>query len=103
MKDAAYLRRVRALPCCACPEMRGVQAHHSTSGRGMGQKASDHDTMPLCVACHNAFHVGLGMFRGWDRMRRREWQADMVRRTRELLTAVQLPATVQGKEQSNVK
>jgi hypothetical protein len=103
MKDPVYLRRVRALPCCACPEMRGIQAHHSTSGRGIGQKASDHDAMPLCVACHNAFHAGKGMFRDWDRMRRREWQAEMVRRTRELLTAVQTPAKVQDKESADDK
>lgn len=80
-RDEAYLKRVRRLPCAVCPRIALV-AHHSTVGRGMGQKASDYDTMPLCHEHHDDFHRATGLFAGWDRQRRREWQIERVTETR---------------------
>lgn len=61
IKDANYLARVRALPCIigalfpiAKKHCWGrTEAHHKT-GAGMGRKASDYDTMPLCFNHHSA-------------------------------------------------
>lgn len=61
-KNPAHLRMVRSLPCIAC-ELKGVQqttpteAHHikrRPDGQffGMGQKASDEETIPLCYHDH---------------------------------------------------
>jgi hypothetical protein len=71
IEDPAHLAAVRALPCLAC-EIGGTtqttqtEAHHIRDGQGMGQKAGDHEAIPLCAHCHrtgwNAFHAGPGMF-----------------------------------------
>ena len=76
MKDPAYLSWVRRQPCYVCGSTPS-EAHHRT-GAGMGRKASDHDTMPLCTRHHREFHDLSGHFRGWRKMRIREWQADAV-------------------------
>jgi len=35
-----------------------VIAHHfGKTGKGMGQKCSDLETVPLCVSCHNFLHT----------------------------------------------
>jgi hypothetical protein len=80
-RDPAYLKRVRNLPCCSCGR-QAFHAHHSTAGRGIGQKASDHESMPLCHPCHHDFHAGSGRFANWDRMKRREWQDAHAEQTR---------------------
>jgi hypothetical protein len=54
--DTAYLAFVRARPCCHCGDTDRVEAHH-TGKRGMGQKAPDSTTVPLCHACHMCFHT----------------------------------------------
>lgn len=83
-RDRNYLARVRRLSCCVCS--RGAQcAHHSTVGRGMGQKASDYDSIPMCTEHHFDFHEGKGHFAGWDRNRRREWQQEQVAATQTIL------------------
>jgi len=48
----------------------------------MGLKTSDHHTLALCLACHDAFHKVNGAFSGWPKARLREWQLDMVARYR---------------------
>lgn len=73
MKSPKYLAWVRTLPCFACGRSPGGVAHHRT-GAGMGKKASDRETMPLCQPCHQDFHDLRGMFRGFDRAHIRQWQ-----------------------------
>lgn len=64
MRDTAYLRRVAALPCVYCGIQGYSQAAHANTGKGMGIKASDHDTFPLCAdrpesrGCHSLFDQG---------------------------------------------
>jgi hypothetical protein len=50
-RDAAYLAWIRTLPCevCKC-EGRSEAAH--TGDHGLGQKAPDPHTIPLCARCH---------------------------------------------------
>ena len=59
-RDKSYLKRVCELPCSVCGAYP-VQAHHARGARfntGMGIKASDYDTMPLCFKHHTEFHSG---------------------------------------------
>lgn len=75
-KDRKHLGLVATLPCVACeqlkpherPKNRGrLEIHHKT-GCGLGKKASDLLTMPLCRAHHQsggrgvAIHAGIQLF-----------------------------------------
>jgi hypothetical protein len=89
LRDEAYLARVRELPCCACSQQQTeTEAHHRT-GAGLGIKASDYETMPLCVLCHRVFHALKAMFRGWAKRRLREWQDKMIAQTQQTLGFVE--------------
>ena len=59
----AYLKKVRELPRVACGTHYGVQAHHKT-GAGMGLKASDYDTFPLCADHHTMGGRGVAIHAG---------------------------------------
>lgn len=70
--DRAHLERVKQLPCIVCGRPGPSDAHHVRTrpdgqGYGMGQKASDQETIPLCKAHHQdgpeAFHSGPRTFR----------------------------------------
>lgn len=81
MKDRAYLEWVRRQSCWQCGRTPAGSAHHKT-GAGMGRRASDHDTMPLCHGCHMAFHSASGPFKGWGKGQRRKWQEEAITATR---------------------
>jgi hypothetical protein len=85
MKDPEYLRWVREQPCCVHREEHygPIHAHHRT-GAGLGLKASDHETMPLCQRHHDEFHAATGYFRYWDKQQRREWQDETAQWYRKL-------------------
>jgi hypothetical protein len=61
------------LPCCVCG-FWPVEVHHIRAGVGMGQKASDLETIPLCVWHHRtgpqAFHNGPRIFQALFGMER---------------------------------
>lgn len=78
--DPAHLRWIREQPCCCCGLRFPIEAHHSTVGRGLSQKTSDREAMPLCLFCHSDFHGALGHFAGWTKAMRKTWQLDMVSR-----------------------
>lgn len=49
------LTRIRQLPCCQCQALPPSQACHANwgdFGKGMGIKADDEYTIPLCAKCH---------------------------------------------------
>lgn len=49
------LAQIRQLPCCQCQAPAPSQACHANwgeFGKGMGKKADDAYTIPLCRACH---------------------------------------------------
>ena len=57
--DPKHLANIRKLPCCipGCPSIGDTQAHHLKQGlpdseRGMGRRASDQYTVPLCHHHH---------------------------------------------------
>lgn len=55
-RSSAHLAFVRSLPCCVCFRTRGVQACHTPGTRGLGQKRSDLETIPMCELHHDEQH-----------------------------------------------
>ena len=60
-----YLKFISEMPCSNCSIIDGtIVPHHLKhryspySGGGMGRKASDIFTMPLCFECHDRLHNG---------------------------------------------
>jgi hypothetical protein len=53
-RDPEYRRFIKRLPCVACLRTWNVDPAH-TGQHGLGQKASDLDTIPLCRRCHDEF------------------------------------------------
>ena len=51
-RSAPHLAFVRKKPCCVCGNECGNHAHHLRINHGMGMKASDEWTVPLCPNCH---------------------------------------------------
>lgn len=72
--DEGHLDRVRALGCVVCFNLgRGwvpACAHHLRTGYGEGQKAPDHEAIPLCAWHHQNGPIGEGFHNGtrtWQR------------------------------------
>ena len=63
IRDPKRLAFIRSLPCVVCRKTRGIQAAHVGTTRGMGQKCSDAETLPLCDHDHREQHeLGLKKF-----------------------------------------
>lgn len=58
-ENKKYLEWVRKQPCCLC-KFPGPNHPHHIKGvgylSGVGLKAPDWATMPLCLSCHNSIH-----------------------------------------------
>jgi hypothetical protein len=81
--DREYMQRVRGLACIVrhmLPDSADgwtcdgweMHAHHAGE-RGLGQKCSDYETVPLCMVHHRDYHDCTGPFAGWSREKRREF------------------------------
>jgi len=57
-RSAKYLAWVKTLPCCSCGAPADDAHHLIGVGNmgGMGMKAPDSMTMPVCRACHGDIH-----------------------------------------------
>ena len=67
MNGREYMGKVAQLPCAICG-VYGVHVHHIRTGIGMGRRASDFDTMPLCPEHHQGMTWFHGMGRkAWER------------------------------------
>ena len=67
MNGREYMGKVAQLPCAICG-VYGVHVHHLRTGVGMGRRASDFDTMPLCPEHHQGMTGFHGMGRkAWER------------------------------------
>lgn len=54
-RDNQRLKRIRQMACIRCAMPAPSQACHSNfheHGKGMGTKADDRYTIPLCYSCH---------------------------------------------------
>ncbi len=51
VRDKVYLAFIRKLPCVICGCRYGIEAHHAGI-HGLGQKACDRSTIPLCPKHH---------------------------------------------------
>lgn len=76
MHDQEFLDWVHRQPCCA-RELGGcrgrIEADHTGRDRGIGQKAHDRTTIPLCHHHHMCRTSFSGVFRTWDQAKMREW------------------------------
>lgn len=78
-EDPAYCAWIRSLPCSVFPCRNHSEPHHSTAvHKGMGQRAHDRDSMPLCRIHHHEFHAATGWCAGWSKDDRRRWQRGLV-------------------------
>lgn len=85
-EDPEYLDWLRSLPCCKCGKAPCREVHHRT-GAGMGRRAHDHESMPLCHDCHMEFHDSKGQFKAWPKHMKKSWQETMVQSYMELWTS----------------
>ena len=66
MNGREYMGKVAQLPCAICG-VYGVHVHHIRTGIGMGRRASDFDTLPLCPEHHQGKSGIHGMGRkAWE-------------------------------------
>jgi hypothetical protein len=85
--DPGYLARVRELPCVVAEHnsCAGVTEAHHMGPRGLGQKCSDDESVPLCNLHHRCWHDCIGPFLG----KSKDWRAGFatwaIERTRERL------------------
>jgi hypothetical protein len=56
VRDPKYLAYVRRLPCVGCKTERKRRDAMHIGPHGLGQKASDLDTVPGCRECHRELH-----------------------------------------------
>lgn len=84
-RNATYLRLVASLPCIECGIEGASQAAHANSpvfGKGMGIKAHDWATFPLCHAgacgCHERHDQRMADMSKSDRI---DYEWEMIGRT----------------------
>jgi|GEM_PF-3232913 len=86
IRSKAYLRLVAQLPCLHCGIWGYSQAAHANTGKGMGTKACDLQTFPLCAdrqglrGCHALFDQGALFSKEARRLIESAWVADTQRR-----------------------
>ena len=97
MRDEAYLRKVRGLPCILrnASSCFGVtEADHVGADKGVAMKGSDHDAVPMCRNHHTQRHAMQGYFRGWDKALMAAWRKWAIAATRKRL-AVTMTTTLE--------
>ena len=73
IRNKPYLNYVASLPCVVCGQEPAGDAHHAigVGFGGMGDKASDLFTMPLCRVCHDILHAGV---KDWEALHGIQWE-----------------------------
>lgn len=73
-RSEAWRRAVASLPCACCwKEGPSQAAHPNHRGKGMGMKAPDCWTVPLCPECHREFDQGTRWAKAEKRELMDEW------------------------------
>ena len=83
MRDAKRLVAIRKLPCVVCGSSPVDAAHsnQSSHGKGIGLKACDAKTIPLC----RNHHVEHDQFQKMNRSESVEWFNKMLEKTERML------------------
>ena len=86
VRNPAYLRWIRSLPCSVCRTRWQIEAAH-TGPHGMGQKSSDLSAIPLCARHHRTgndayHHLGPSKFAEVHRLNIREFVARLSAKSR---------------------
>ncbi|WP_339352770.1 Ref family recombination enhancement nuclease [Acinetobacter beijerinckii] len=83
MRSTKRLNEIRKLPCVVCGSSPVDAAHSNQSnhGKGMGLKACDSKTIPLCRNHHQEFD----QFQKMNRSQSVEWFDKMLEKTERLL------------------
>lgn len=82
-RSEAWRRAVASLPCAWCMRDGPSQAAHRNQSKGMGLKAPDCWTFPLCPECHREFDQGRSLTREQRRELADQWVIETVRRLAE--------------------
>lgn len=83
MRDVKRLEAIRKLPCVVCGRSPVDAAHSNQSAhyKGLGIKASDKFTIPLC----RQHHIEYDQFQKMNRSQSVEWFAKMLEKTERML------------------
>lgn len=83
MRDRKRLAAIKELPCVVCGRSPVDAAHSNQSnhGKGMGLKAYDSKTIPLC----RNHHVEYDQFQKMNRSESVEWFDKMLEKTERML------------------
>lgn len=83
MRDRKRLAEIRKLPCVVCGRSPVDAAHSNQSAhnKGLGIKASDEFTIPLC----RNHHVEYDQFQKMNRSESVEWFVRMLEKTERML------------------
>lgn len=84
MRSTKRLNEIRKLPCVVCGRSPVDAAHSNQSnhGKGMGLKACDSKTIPLC----RNHHVEYDQFQRMNRSESVEWFDRMLEKTERMLS-----------------
>lgn len=80
-RDKVYLAWIRTQPCSHCGAPPPSEASHHGL-RGVGTKASDHEALPACRACH-AHHHQVGRFPGQESLSRHAYRETLQARAEQ--------------------
>ena len=83
MRSPKRLAEIRKLPCVVCggSPVDAAHSNQSSHGKGMGLKACDTKTIPLC----RNHHVEYDQFQKMNRSQSVEWFAKMLEKTEWML------------------
>ena len=83
MRDRKRLAAIRKLPCVVCGRSPVDAAHSNQSAhnKGLGIKASDEFTIPLC----RQHHIEYDQFQKMNRSQSVEWFAKMLEKTERMM------------------
>jgi hypothetical protein len=89
--EKLHLSRVAGLGCIACRNAghgeSPAEIHHIRAGQGMGRRASNYETIPLCPLHHRAGGYGVAIHAGraaWEHAHGAE--LDLLEQVRGLLS-----------------
>lgn len=88
MKSKKHLKFVRSLSCINCEAPQPSEAHHAIDLdhlSGMGMKASDLFSIPLCGSCHWDIHNSSGNTKIWLHSKQWEWIAKTLVKRLEII------------------